>query len=305
MNLFDRLFQHQILRIITNIELEIPKSFLSLVKHNSIKMAYLEKHFIFGIFLQALEKNLTNCRVNAEIVNKLLSVVQLFVTVVYHTFNMPDFYDIDKDLETGNNSLHIQYNESITQLVILSLSSKISELILNLNQMPYLVENDVKYIDMKFIIDLKNKINSKKFSIDKIEIFKDACREEVDDIENTNRLLKLKVTTLFNFMLETYFTIVNDSVYDKPKVDELVECLTTMYLYIYTNNYDDLTTPMDCDKSQEIFKVNKVKAIELFVKLEIFNKDLQSIVLYLETAYLYKIRDTMKTNLNTNSVEII
>ena len=37
---------------------------------------------------------------------------------------------------------------------------------------------------MKFIIDLKNKINSKKFTMDKIDIFKDACREEVDDIKN-------------------------------------------------------------------------------------------------------------------------
>ena len=59
-----------------------------------------------------------------------------------------------------------------------------------------------------------------------------------------------------------------------------------MYLYIYTNNYDDLTTPVDCDKSQEIFKANKVKAIELFVKLEIFNKDLQSIVLYRNSLFI-------------------
>ena len=78
-----------------------------------------------------------------------------------------------------------------------------------------------------------------------------------------------------------------------------------MWLFVYSDNYDDLTSPMNCEKSQEIFKYNKTKTLELLVSMGLFDKDFQSLVLYLETAYLCKVRDMMKMNLNTSPIKTI
>ena len=120
------------------------------------------------------------------------------------------------------------------------------------------------------------------------------------------RLYKLKINKLMTFIFSVYYELFGNLDNDKNKlIDELCECMTTLYLYIYSNEWDDLSTPMKCEKNQEYFKFIKARTIELLVKLGLFNKNFQSIVLYFEATYLCKIRDTMKSNLNTNSFNVI
>ena len=83
------------------------------------------------------------------------------MTIVHHTYNLPEFNNINRDHVTGINSIHIEYNESLSQLVLLMLSTKITETVLNLNKYKYFAEGGIRQIDMKTIIMMINKISDK------------------------------------------------------------------------------------------------------------------------------------------------
>ena len=317
MSLFNRIFNQQYSRIINCIKTEMPKNFLNMVSNEAIKATYSDKYLIFGIILQALEANMTTNPINQELYNKLLFIIHTSMVIVHHTYNLPEFNNVNRDSVTGINSIHIEYNESLSQLVLLLLSTKISETVLNLNKFKYFADGDIRQIDMKFIITIINKINDRTINIiDNDEdinyekILKDVCLSDSNKVEIKSplikRLYKIKINQMMYFIFSVYYELFGNLDDEKKKIlKELSDCMTTLYLYIYSNDWDDLSNPNKCEKNQEYFKFIKARTIELLVKLGLFNKNFQSIVLYFEATYLCKIRDTMKSNLNTNSFNVI
>ena len=124
-------------------------------------------------------------------------------------------------------------------------------------------------------------------------------------IEKLDKLMELEMVKVFKFIFKFYYSLFGNYDEKKDVIEDLSLHLSRMWLFVYSDNYDDLTSPMNCEKSQEIFKYNKTKTLELLVSMGLFDKDFQSLVLYLETAYLCKVRDMMKMNLNTSPIKTI
>ena len=78
-------------------------------------MTYQEKYFIFSILIQSLENKIYVHSLNKELIDNLLVSIQLMLSVVHHTYNLPEFYNVDKD-SFKNFSLH----EDIAILLLLS-----------------------------------------------------------------------------------------------------------------------------------------------------------------------------------------
>ena len=308
MNLFNRIFNKQVIRTISCIDNKVPKTFLSIVNNSAIKMTYQEKYFIFSILIQSLENKIYDHSLNKELVDNLLVSIQLMLSVVHHTYNLPEFYNVDKDYKTGLTSIHVQYNESITQLVLLLITTKISEYVLQNNNKRYISNGEIKTINMGLIISMMSEFNSVSLKNEKTKIFKEICFNDLDyemKIEKLDKLMELEMVKVFKFIFKFYYSLFGNYDEKKSVIEELSLHLSRMWLFVYSDNYDDLTSPMNCEKSQEIFKYNKTKTLELLVSMGLFDKDFQSLVLYLETAYLCKVRDMMKMNLNTSPIKTI
>ena len=131
MSLYNKIFYVNTQRILSCLKQDIDNSFLSLVYLNAIRMTFREKYFIFGNIIQALQLNCEHSDHNTLLFNKLIKIIHLSLTSMHHTMNLPCCYNNEKDSLTGLNNIHVKYNESITQLVLLLITFNVSKDFLN------------------------------------------------------------------------------------------------------------------------------------------------------------------------------
>ena len=82
-------------RIMKSVKTMDNKSLLSHGYNASLYLSFREDLFIFGYILQALEE--LDDSITSENINHLMASIHLLLLSGYHTYNLPMFYNRDRD----------------------------------------------------------------------------------------------------------------------------------------------------------------------------------------------------------------
>lgn len=262
-------------RIMKSVKTMDNKSLLSHGYNASLYLSFREDLFIFGYILQALEE--LDDSITTENINNLMASIHLLLLSGYHTYNLPMFYNRDRDNFTNKETLHRYCNESIAELIIIILS-----------------QNSIKRL---LLCDINNK--------HKISLIREFTKyNNYRDINSTNRKelmnkkIKEEMYRVFRLCFLGYEALrgVTTSKSDMDEVEQLSKYFSELYILTYTDLHPPCDTVQSCSQQEEKFVENKNGAMEILLKRNYFNRSFQNILQFIERQFLCKIRDNMRRN---------
>jgi len=270
-------------RIINSVSRMKNESLLSHAYNASLYLSFREDLFIFGYILQALEELDDN--IERENIDNLMASIHLSLLSGYHTYNLPMYYNRDRDTVTNKDTLHKYCNESIAELIIIILSRKgINRLLgckgVNKGYLIKLIRLMTEHMNTKNISDMNNYLKSDS---------REALLESMI-CEEMYRVFRLSFIG-FEILRGVYPR--NELMLD---IDKLSEAFSKIYILTYTDLHKPYDTIQSCNENEEKFTENKSIIMEILLKRNYYNRSFGNILQFIERQFLCKIRDSMRQN---------
>lgn len=278
-------------RIINSIDRMPNNTLLGNAYNASIYLSNREELFIFGYILQALEEK-TDERYKSDIDN-LMSAIHLLLLSGYHTYNLPMYYNRDRDTITERETLHKYCNESLAELIIIILSRNGIKRLMKCN-----VSNSSNLLKLvRLFVEYGN--GQRKSLCEDMSVYIGSTDE--NKLQTRNRLLNNIVR---NDMYKIFricfvgFEMIRSNRYPDGELLEDIEVISKnfsdLYVYTYTDILPSCNTVMECSEREELFVSSKNRVMDKLLKRNYFNRSFGNILQFIERAFLCKIRDNMR-----------
>lgn len=281
-------------RVINSIERMPNNSLLGHAYNASIFMSYREDLFIFGYILQALEEK-TDERFKTNI-NHLMASIHLLLLSGYHTYNLPMYYNRDRDLNTEHETLHKYCNESIAELIIIILSRNGIKRLMKCNEVNS--NNLLKLIRLFVEYESGHRRVLEEDISRYIKLDNEKSQHQSRNIL-LNNTVKRDMYRIFKLCFVGFETIRSNRYPDGElleDIDDLCKNFAELYIYTYTDILPSCNTVMECSEREELFVVSKNGVMDKLLKRNYFNRSFGNILQFIERAFLCKIRDNMRLN---------
>ncbi len=289
----DTLFFEKNRRVINSIDRMPNNSLLGHAYNASIYLSYREDLFIFGYILQALEEKIDErYKIN---IDNLIASIHLLLLSGYHTYNLPMYYNKDRDEMTERETLHKYCNESITELIIIILSRNGIKRLMKCSGMNS--SNLLKLVRL-FVEYESEQRNMLSNEISKYIKCEDDTRDQIRN-KLLNKTVKRDMYRIFRLCFIGFETIRSNHYPDGvllEDIDELSKYFSDLYIYTYTDIYPKCNTVLECSRREELFIASKNGAMDKLLKRNYFNRSFGNILQFIERAFLCKIRDNMRLN---------
>tara|TARA_B100000035_G_scaffold313389_1_gene326991 strand:- start:1163 stop:2056 length:894 start_codon:yes stop_codon:yes gene_type:complete len=291
------IFNEKNRRIMKSVKQMKNKTLLSHAYNASLYLSFREDFFIFGYILQALEE-LEYDNIDRKNIDNIMAAIHLILLSGYHTYNLPMYYNRDRDIKTNKDTLHRYCNESIAELIIIILSR---------NSVKRILECDgIEKRSLLKLIRLFTEYNNIHSNVNdniykEVKDFISSEKSEQSRKQLFDNMIKTDMYKIFR-LLFIGFEVIKNKIYpsnnDLIEIDELSKRFSEIYIYTYTDLHPLCDTIQSCTDQENKFVESKSGCMELLLKRDYYNRSFQNILQFIERQFLCKIRDNMRKNTN-------
>ena len=291
------IFNEKNRRIMKSVKQMKNETLLGHAYNASLYLSFREDLFIFGYILQALEE-LEYDSIDRKNIDNIMAAIHLILLSGYHTYNLPMYYNRDRDDKTQKDTLHRYCNESIAELIIIILSRNCVKRILDCR--------GIEKRSLLKLVRLFTEYNNIHRGIDRsvyseIKDFMSSDKSEQRRKQLFDKMIKTDMYKIFR-LLFIGFEVIKNKVYPNDtvldEIDRLSKRFSEIYIFTYTDLHPLCDTIQSCTEQEDKFVESKSGCMELLLKRDYYNRSFQNILQFIERQFLCKIRDSMRRNTN-------